>query len=103
MGVDDRKEGGVGSLSSYIAAIDDPTGKIAGRQETNGGRGRLPTRTAKFGGDCNHSEAYDAAPGKPPWHSRIGAASRAPETYILGGRQYSLTMAGDTPFAFTIY
>ena len=105
MGLGGKEEDGVGSLGSYITAIDYKTGKVAWRHETGGGRGGLLTTAGKllFGGEGNNIVAYDAATGKPLWHSQIGGVSNAPETYMLDGHQYLLAMAGDTLFAFTMY
>ena len=46
--------------------------------------------------------AYDVSTPKPLWHARIGDVSNAPETYFLDGRQYILTVTGDTVYAFLL-
>ena len=58
-----------------------------------------------FAGDvAGNIVAYDAANGKPLWHSYLGAqVSNAPETYALDGHQYLLVAAGDTVYSFTLY
>ena len=47
--------------------------------------------------------ALDSRDGKPLWHTRIGNASNAPETYLVDGRQDVLIAVGDTLYAFTLY
>lgn len=91
MGLGSKEEEWVGSMGTYITAIDHKSGRIVWRHETNTGRG-----------DGNNIVAYDVAPGKPLWRSRMGAVSNAPEAYLLDGHQYLLTMTGDPLFAFTI-
>lgn len=110
MGLGGKEEQGVGSLGSYITAIDYKTGKIAWRHRfpgTQGGSAMGLTTTAAgllFGGDLGGNiVAYDAANGKTLWHSHIGQVSNAPETYMLDGHQYLLVASGDSLFAFTLY
>ena len=47
--------------------------------------------------------AFDAAAGKPIWHTRIGNITNAPQTYMLDGRQYVLVSVNETLYAFTLY
>ena len=47
--------------------------------------------------------ALDSRDAKPLWHTRIGNASNAPETYLVDGRQHVLIAVGDTLYAFTLY
>jgi alcohol dehydrogenase (cytochrome c) len=110
MGLGGKEEQGVGSLGSYLTAIDYKTAKIAWRHKYpgnagGGGAGLLATAgKLVFGGDpSGNIVAHDAATGKPLWHSHIGAVTNAPETYMLDGHQYLLTAVGDTLFAFTLY
>jgi alcohol dehydrogenase (cytochrome c) len=57
-----------------------------------------------FAGDiAGNLVAYDATMGKILWHSRIGQVSKAPQTYMIDGRQYLLAAAGDTLFAFYLH
>jgi len=57
-----------------------------------------------FTGDAGGNlVAFDAANGKPLWHSRIGSITNAPQTYMIDGRQYLLAAVGDTLYAFAIY
>ena len=56
-----------------------------------------------FAGDgSGNLVGFDAATGKPLWHSRIGMVSNAPQTYLLDGKQYVLASAGDALFAFSL-
>jgi alcohol dehydrogenase (cytochrome c) len=110
MGLGGKEEQSLGSLGGYLTAIDYKTGKIAWRHRfpgTGGGgaQGLLTTASRLlFGGDLGGNiVAYDAANGKPLWHSRIGQVTNAPETYMLDGHQYLLVAAGDTLFAFNLY
>ncbi len=110
MGLGGHEEVNVGSGGSFLTAIDPTTGKIAWRhkfpgQGAGGGGGLLTTAGGLvFGGDAGGSiVAYDAANGKPLWHSRIGGVTNAPQTYMLDGHQYLLVAAGDTLYSFTLY
>jgi alcohol dehydrogenase (cytochrome c) len=101
----------VGSAGSFLTAIDPKTGKIAWREqypmsgEGGGGGGLLATAgRLVFGGDAGGNiVAWDAATGKPIWHSHIGNVTNAPISYMLDGRQYLLVAAGDTLYAFSLY
>jgi alcohol dehydrogenase (cytochrome c) len=103
MGLGGTSGGGGLSYGSYIDAIDYNTGKVAWRHEISGGAGLLSTAGGLlFSGDGQNLVAYEASTGKPLWHSRIGAAGNAPETFILDGRQYVLATGGDQLFAFVL-
>jgi alcohol dehydrogenase (cytochrome c) len=103
MGLGGTMGGGGLSYGSYIDAIDYKTGKVAWRHEISGGAGLLSTAGGLlFSGDGGNLVAYEAATGKPLWHSRIGSAGNAPETYILDGRQHVLATGGDQLFAFVL-
>ena len=57
-----------------------------------------------FAGDVSGNlVAFDPAKGTLLWHAGIGQVSNAPQTYMIGGKQYVLAAAGDTLFAFTLY
>jgi outer membrane protein assembly factor BamB len=57
-----------------------------------------------FSGDgSGNFVALDARDGKPLWHTRIGNASNAPQTYLVDGRQHVLVAIGDTLYAFVLY
>jgi alcohol dehydrogenase (cytochrome c) len=110
MGLGGKDEVGVGSMGSYIVAIDPTTGKTVWRHRFRAvgvGRGApgLLTTAGRllFGGDVSGNfVAFDPANGQSLWHARIGQVSNAPETYLVDGRQHVLVAAGDTLYAFTI-
>ena len=103
MGLGGTAGGGGLSYGSFIDAIDYKTGQVAWRHEISGGAGLLSTAGGLlFSGDGQNLVAYEAATGKPLWHSRIGSAGNAPETYMLDGRQYVLATGGDQLFAFVL-
>jgi alcohol dehydrogenase (cytochrome c) len=101
----------IGSAGSFLTAIEPKTGKIAWRQqypgafEGGGGGGLLATAgRLVVGGDAGGNiVAWDAASGKPLWHSHIGNVTNPPITYMLDGRQYLLVAANDTLYAFSMY
>ncbi len=110
MGLGGKQTMFVGSLPSYLTAIDPKTGKIAWRHEypgTSGGGGAGLLATAGkllFAGDkTGNLVAHDPATGKPLWHTRIGSISNAPQTYMIDGRQYVLVAVGDTIYSFVLY
>lgn len=110
MGLGGIEQAPVGSAGSFLTAIDPTTGKIRWRRPypggSNGGGGGLLTTAGGlvFAGDAGGNiVAYDAAGGKPLWHSHIGNVTNAPQTYSVGGKQYLLVAAGDTLYAFTLY
>jgi alcohol dehydrogenase (cytochrome c) len=112
MGLGGKDEIGVGSMGSYITAIDYKTGATVWRHKfrtaSNNPRGAsgLLTTAGKllFGGDVSGNlVAFDPATGQILWHSAIGPVTNAPETYMVDGRQYLLAAAGDTLFAFALY
>ena len=110
MGLGGKDEQALGSLGSYLTAIDYKTGKVAWKhrypgQGGNIGNGMLTTAgRLLFAGDLGGNlVAYDPANGKILWHSHIGNVSNAPETYMLDGHQYFLIAAGDSLFAFYLY
>ena len=109
MGLGGKDERSVGTVGSYLMAIDYKTGKIVWRHKYRtvaDGRGQgLLTTAGKllFGGDPDGNfVAYDPANGTPLWHASTGQVSNAPETYMVDGRQYVIVAAGDTLFAFTV-
>ena len=110
MGLGGKDEISVGTMGTYISAIDYNTGKTVWRRKYRGlgGRGApgLMTTAGKllFGGDMSGNfVAYDPANGNPLWHTQIGQVSNAPQTYMVDGRQHVLVGAGDTLYAFTLY
>ena len=109
MGLGGKDERNVGTVGSYLMAIDPKTGKVAWRHKYRtvaDGRGQGLLTTAGrllFGGDPDGNfVAYDVANGNPLWHATTGQVSNAPETYLVDGKQYVLVAAGDTLFAFTL-
>ena len=110
MGLGGKEEDGLGSLGSFLTAIDYKTGKVAWRHRYPGtggslGNGMLTTAGhLLFAGDiAGNLVAYDPANGKILWHTRLGNVSNAPETYMLDGHQYILVAAGDALYSFTLY
>jgi alcohol dehydrogenase (cytochrome c) len=99
----------VGSGGNALVAMDPKTGKKVWRHAwpLNGGGGPGLLTTAGrilFTGDGNGNfVAFDAAAGKPIWHTRIGGITNAPQTYMLDGRQYVLVAVNETLYAFTLY
>jgi alcohol dehydrogenase (cytochrome c) len=103
MGLGGTMGGGGVNYGSYIDAIDYHTGEVVWRRENDGSAGLLTTASGLlFSGDGQNLVAYEAATGKPLWHSRIGATGNAPETYLLDGKQYVLATGGDQLFAFVL-
>lgn len=109
MGLGGKDEQSLGSMGSYITAIDYKTGKVAWQHRfpgvaNYGVQPGLLTTAGKllFGGDPGGNlVAYDVATGTPIWHSRVGVTN-APETYMLDGHQYVLVGAGDSVYAFRL-
>jgi alcohol dehydrogenase (cytochrome c) len=110
MGLGGKEETSVGTVSSYIAAIDYKTGKTVWKHvhPTPGGTlasGMLTTAgKLLFAGDTGGNlVGYDAATGKPLWHSYLGTnVTNPPQTYAIDGKQYLLTAAGETLSAFVL-
>ena len=110
MGLGGKEELALGTVRSYIAAIDYKTGATVWRHvyPTLGGAlgsGMLTTAgMLLFAGDvAGNIVAYDAANGDPLWHAYLGATvSNAPETYAIDGHQFLLVAAGDTVHAFRL-
>jgi len=110
MGLGGKEEISLGSVRSYLAAIDYKTGKTVWRHVypqlgSTGAGGVLSTAgRLVFAGDVSGNlVAYDAGDGKPLWHAYLGTqVSNAPETYMLDGHQYVLAAAGDTIYSFML-
>jgi len=106
MGLGGKEEVGVGTTGNFLTAIDYKTGNAVWRHPSSGSvGGGLLTTAGKllFSGDGDKLVAFDAATGKPLWHSRIGNVSNAPQTFMLDGHQYVIAATGDTVWAFMLY
>jgi len=108
MGLGGREEAQVGSVNSFLTAIDYKTGKAAWRHPyygRGGGGGLLATAGGLvFAGDGQGSlVAHDATDGKPLWNTRIGEVTNAPQTYELDGHQYVIAATGDMLWSFMLY
>ena len=111
MGLGGKDEVSVGTMGSFISAIDYKTGKTVWKHKfrtagnPRGAPGLLTTAgKLLFGGDVSGNFiAFDPANGKTLWHSQIGQVTNAPETYMVDGRQHILVAAGDTLYAFALY
>jgi alcohol dehydrogenase (cytochrome c) len=111
MGLGGKDEVSVGTMGSYISAIDYKTGKTVWKHKfrttgnSRGAPGLLTTAgRLLFGGDVSGNFiAFDPANGTPLWHTQIGQVTNAPETYMVDGRQHILVAAGDTLYSFTLY
>ncbi|MGI8742053.1 MAG: acido-empty-quinoprotein group A [Bryobacteraceae bacterium] len=108
MGLGGKEEVTVGRGGSYLTAIDYKTGKVAWRRPyygKGGGGGLLTTAGGLlFAGDgAGNLVAHDTATGRPLWHTRIGAVTNAPQTYMLDAHQYLIAATGDTLWCFVLY
>jgi alcohol dehydrogenase (cytochrome c) len=109
MGLGGKEEAQVGSVASYIIAIEYKTGKVTWRHpvycEGNPSGGLLTTAGGLvFSGDGAGSLiALDAATGNPLWNTRIGQVTNPPQTYMLDGHQYLIAATGDTIWSFLLY
>ncbi|HVV44830.1 MAG TPA: PQQ-binding-like beta-propeller repeat protein, partial [Bryobacteraceae bacterium] len=109
---DERPEGygftggnGAGGGKSGLRAIDYHTGQMKWFHAGGGAQGLLSTAGGLlFGGDgAQHFIAFDAATGKPLWHTALLANhTNGPQTYLLDGKQFILVGAGDMLYAFTL-
>ena len=110
MGLGGKEEVALGTVRSYLAAIDYRTGNTVWRHVYSqlggtGAGGVLSTAGGLvFAGDVSGNlVAYNATNGKPLWHAYLGTqVSNAPETYLLDGHQYVLVAAGDTMYSFRL-
>src|SRR5258708_1217857 len=111
MGLGGKEEVPLGTMRSYISAIDYKTGKTVWKHAYPALRRPLRTGMVTTGGGllfagdvAGNIVAYDASNGAPLWHSYLGSlVSNAAETYSLDGRQYLLIAAGDTLYSFALY
>ena len=112
LGLGGKDERPVGTIGSYLTAIDYRTGKVAWQRRfrttaaTGLSTGLLTTAgRLLFAGDVSGNfTAHDVVNGNPLWHTQLGAnTTNAAETYMVDGRQYILVGAGDTLYAFALY
>ncbi len=110
MGLGGKDEVSVGTMGSFISAIDYKTGKIVWRHKFRRPATRRRPGPADDGRQAavrrrrsGNFVAFDPANGKPLWHSQIGQVTNAPETYMVDGHQHILVAAGDTLYSFTLY
>jgi alcohol dehydrogenase (cytochrome c) len=110
MGLGGKDELGLGSLGSYLIAMDYKTGKPAWKHRypgIGGGQGAGPGVLATAGhlvfapDPHGNLVAYDASTGKQLWYSHVGATN-APESYGLGGHQYVVIGGGDTVYTYKL-
>src|ERR1035437_5367012 len=98
MGLGGKEEAGVGTLGSFLRAIDDKTGKIAWEHKYDGGsagpagNGILTTAgkllfASEGGGNLI---AFDPENGNILWHSRLGNVTNGAETYSIDGRRHNV-------------
>jgi alcohol dehydrogenase (cytochrome c) len=109
MGLGGKEEVQVGSVGSFLTAIDYKTGAARWRHRfyssNIGGGGLLTTAGGLvFTGDgSGNLAAYDAVDGKALWNTRIGRVSNAPQTFELDGHQYVICASGDTLWSFILH
>jgi alcohol dehydrogenase (cytochrome c) len=112
LGLGGKEERSVGTVGSYLTAIDYKTGKIVWRRQyrtvaNTGLTAGLLTTAGRllFAGDVSGNfVAYDTAKGTPLWHTQLGAnTTNAPQTYTVDGKQYVLVAAGDALYAFSLF
>jgi alcohol dehydrogenase (cytochrome c) len=109
MGLGGKDELSVGSLGSYLVAMNYHTGKPAWKIRYpgvagGGGMNGLLTTAGHlvFASDARGNfVAHDAATGKQLWYSHI-TTTNAPESYMLDGHQYIIVAGNDTVFTFRL-
>ena len=97
--------GGAGlSWGTFIDAIDYQTGKVVWRHEISGGSTGLLTTAGGvlFSSDGQNVVGWEAATGKPLWHSQIGGLSSPPETFMMDGKQHLLATGAAGLFLFVL-
>ncbi len=110
VGLGGSEQDEVGSLGSYLTAIDYRTGKLTWRYRFEGDgvgdvSGLLTTAGGLLfandtGGNLVAFGLHGMEPPVPLWHAHIGAIQNAPETYTVGGRQYVLVASEGALYAF---
>jgi alcohol dehydrogenase (cytochrome c) len=97
--------GGAGlNWGTFIDAIDYKTGKVAWRHEITGGSSGLLSTAGGvlFANDGQNFVAWNAATGKPLWHTQIGGISSPPETFMLDGKQHILATGAAGLYLFVL-
>src|SRR5690242_9327153 len=82
------------TAGNHLRALDYKTGEVKWKVPTTSGtQGLLSTAGGLlFGTDgTGNFIAFDAENGKPLWHAGIGTTSNAPSTYMLDGKNTSLS------------
>ena len=96
LGLGGKEERSVGTLGSYLTAIDYKTGKIAWQQRVSGpiantglAAGLLTTAgRLLFAGDVSGNfVAFDPANGTPLWHTQLGPDADQRAANLHGRRQ----------------
>lgn len=109
MGLGGSEQDGVGSLGTFIAAINYQTGNVVQKWRApgsdigfGGGLTGLLTTAGHllFDGVGDDLVAFDVTNFKPLWHAHIRRVENAPETYMLNGHQYILVAASGSVYAF---
>jgi alcohol dehydrogenase (cytochrome c) len=109
MGLGGSEQDSVGSLGTFIVAIDYQTGDVVQKWQVPGsnigfGAGLTGLLTTAghllFDGVGDDLVAFDVTNLKPLWHAHIGRVQNAPETYMLDGHQYILVAASGSVYAF---
>jgi acido-empty-quinoprotein group A len=94
---------------SYMMALDYRTGEIKWQHKYPGmgwiggtyGGSLSTAGGVLFSGDpAGNFIAFDARTAKILWHAPTGGVSNSPQTYMLDGKQFVLTAAADTLYAF---
>jgi alcohol dehydrogenase (cytochrome c) len=97
--------GGAGlSWGTFVDAIDYLTGKVKWRHEISGGSSGLLSTAGGvlFASDGLNVVGWEAATGKPLWHSQIGGLSSPPETFMMDGKQHLLATGAAGLFLFVL-
>src|SRR5580698_747782 len=104
MGLGGTGGGGGASWGTFLDAIDYKTGKVAWRHEISGGSSGLLSTAGGvlFSSDGQNVVGWEAATGKPLWHSQIGGLSSPPETFLMDGKQHLLATGAAGLFLFVL-